>query len=94
MGPDFKLSYADASLISRIVERAMQYDVQRSRLHLEIDIAIVHQATPLNLEGLLKARRQDFLHDVVGIINHLNRETGELEDLFSPRYTEACHDDA
>jgi len=38
------------------------------------------------LKGLLQAENFDFLHDVIGIVNHLNRETGELEDYFVPRY--------
>ena len=91
MFDQFKLSYHDACLVSRIVERAMQYELGVERLHLELDIAAVHSVTPLHLEGLLKAAKQDFLHDVVGIINHLNRRTGELENCFSPRYSLEYH---
>ena len=29
-----------------------------------------------------------FLHDVCGIATHINRNTGELEGCFSPRYAE------
>ena len=51
-----------------------------------MDMEACHNTCPLNLEGLETAELSDLLHDVLGIASHLNRETGELEGCFVPRY--------
>jgi hypothetical protein len=40
----------------------------------------------LKLEEFLAAPGFDFIHDVIGIQRHINRETGQLGDCFLPRY--------
>ncbi|KKK55056.1 hypothetical protein LCGC14_3078450, partial [marine sediment metagenome] len=40
----------------------------------------------LDLARFLEGPDFDFAHDVWGIRNHLNRETGQLENCFLPRY--------
>lgn len=45
-----------------------------------------HGRTPLRLYELSIANEDDFAHDVFGIHRHLNRETGELKNSFTPRY--------
>ena len=50
-------------------------DVQAVTLHVRIDFA-----------AWLAADDADFAHDVGGIQNHINRDTGELEDCFVPRF--------
>lgn len=58
------------------------------RLSLMMDLEACHcNACPLDLAALLMALRDiDFIHDVAGISRHLNRDTGQLEDYFRPRY--------
>ena len=40
----------------------------------------------LRLDALLKADDFNFMHDAFGICRHLNRETGELDGRFLPRF--------
>ena len=44
---------------------------------------------PINFDTLAAADEFNFLHDVLGIIQHLDRSTGKLTDHFSPRYSRA-----
>jgi len=54
---------------------------------LQMDIIATHvSGCRLKLKKLLGAESSDFLHDVVGIINHLDRESGKLTNCFLPRY--------
>lgn len=50
-----------------------------------MDITACHKANPLNLEKLLNFDNSNFMHDVMGINQHLDRETAELKDCFWPR---------
>lgn len=57
-----------------------------SRLAMMMDIEFVHQdIVKLDLIGLANAPAADFNHDVLGIWNHYNRVTGEMENCFMPR---------
>lgn len=79
-------SKEDMIIIDKIVERALSIGVKRRGMDLEMDICAAHENCPLKLEELLAADNFNFLHDIYGIINNLNRETGELENCFLPRY--------
>jgi hypothetical protein len=76
------------NLISKIVDRAikLKYFPANERLNVSMDIQAAHKECNLRLADLLVARDIDFAHDVVGITNHINRETGTLGDAFLPRY--------
>jgi hypothetical protein len=53
-----------------------------------MDIEACHcNGNPLDLAALLAAPTTDFMHDVFGIMANINRETGTLENCFSPRYS-------
>jgi hypothetical protein len=55
-------------------------------LETEMDITATHcNGCPLDLEKFLAAPDGDFGHDVFGIRHHINRRTGELENMFLPR---------
>lgn len=82
----WKISKEDTEVIAKIVKRAKEAGVQRDNLSLLMDISIAHQNCPLRLQELLEAKNFEFMHDVIGIVNHLNRDTGELEDFFLPRH--------
>lgn len=76
-------------IISQIAQRAKQLlnvddDVA---ICIEMDITATHlNACELRLKELLQADSFNFLHDVTGIHKHLNRETGQLEHCFLPRF--------
>jgi hypothetical protein len=60
-----------------------------SRLEVSMDLTACHcVGCPLDLEGLLIAKPSDLIHDVAGIMANINRETGELENSFAPRYAQ------
>ena len=81
----------DYKLMSDIAKRAKElFDSQgppRDLISWFMDIEAVYLYHGLDLEGLLAAGDGDFGHDIAGIYNHLNRETKQLEDCFSPRFT-------
>lgn len=87
--PSFKITKGDADTVSKIVDRALsvarKHRVHYDRMDATMDITACHNDHPLDLERLLSFPDFDFAHDVFGIRKHLNRDTGELEGLFSPR---------
>jgi hypothetical protein len=85
----FDVCPGDSHLIGLIVQRAMSEGSKGiDRLALEMDITACHaNGNKLRLMALLNADSFNFWHDVGGIARHLNRETGQLEDCFSPRFS-------
>lgn len=76
--------------ISAIVKRANALGLcgfdNYSNQTANMDIAACHcNGNPLNLDKLLNAPDFDFTHDMCGICRHIDRETGELKNCFSPR---------
>lgn len=83
------LTMQDAEKIGRIVERAAFHGVIpfTSGNDYRDVLADVHLGPcPLDLDGLLEARHNDFAHDMHGLFVHFNRETQLLEDCFLPRH--------
>ena len=56
---------------------------------LMMDLEAVNLSEPMDFDRLLAADDLNFAHDVNGIRRHLNRETGELENCFVPRFAES-----
>lgn len=86
---NIKTTKEDMQLIMSIAKRAFalvggQFS---DTLTTSMDLEVVHSKTPLNLHKLLTTDNFNFIHDVGGIRKHLNRDTGELEDCFLPRFT-------
>ncbi len=83
-----KLTREDAELIRDIVKRGKKLCITADHDHQSIvmDITAAHLDVGLDLPGLLKATPFNFSHDVAGIVNHMDRETGKLTDCFLPRY--------
>ena len=77
----------DFPLVLLIAKRANEFAPDIPRLAIAMDIDCVHARHPLRIEELLAADDANFTHDVFGIMKHLNRETGELENFFVPRFT-------
>lgn len=88
----FDCSLSDKDLISDIAVRADNLGLislrQYPMMTCVMDVTAVHcNGNPLRLRDLLDATDFNFMHDIVGIARHLNRETGQLEDFFSPRFS-------
>lgn len=90
-GINWAVTPGEAALIQKIAERALQelpWGKHRpARLTLLMDLTACHlNGTPLRLEGLLLADETELAHDVGGIVRHIDRTTGKLEDHFLPLY--------
>ena len=77
-------------IMQKILRRAEQLGVKNNgsrfdAMSLEMDLLAVHARTPLRLDDLANSGSFTFLHDVLGIVRHLNRRTGLLENCFVPR---------
>lgn len=78
-----------AAIAKRAVHMAAKVGFDYGFMDADMDITACHMnGAPLRLNELLAADDLNFSHDVFGIRRHLNRETGKLEDCFSPRYAE------
>ncbi len=89
----FKSTKEDFQFMSKIAARAVQmaqnngggYDFMTANM----DINACHSnGCPLRLRDLLAADDLNFAHDVFGIRRHINRETGQLENCFVPRFAQ------
>lgn len=87
------LSAEEEALVRKIVSRANRMLKTRGHkldgLSLYMDIAATCAHTPLDLRQLAEFPDFDFVHDVFGIMRHINRRTGELENCFVPRSARA-----
>ena len=81
----------DSILVAKISERAVflysKHGVELNRTNVVMDITATHlNGCPLDLEQFLIASDLDFMHDITGISNNLNRTTGKLKEDFLPRH--------
>lgn len=94
----FDVSPWEREKIGEIVERAMETAERRGtkifdRMSLMMDIAACHcNGCPLRLLDLLHADDANFAHDVLGIHYNMDRNTGQLENLFLPRFANTKSD--
>ncbi len=83
----FDVSKQDADLISQIVKRAHSELQEINRLELGMDLTALHaNGCPLRLEDLLKADYFSLVHDLYGIRENIDRDTGKLVNNFLPRF--------
>jgi hypothetical protein len=90
---NWKVSRKDRLLIDGIVDRAMnaliEIGINADREDVAMDIVCVHNNIyRLRLADWLAADDFNFLHDLYGIRNCLNRVTGKFVGLFHPRFSE------
>lgn len=80
----------DSETIHKIVERLRDVEgipEDFDYFSVEMDISATHaNGCPLKLDELLEADNFNFMHDIVGIRNHINRKTGKLKGYFHPRF--------
>jgi len=84
--PTLPISASELNVIDAIVYRALVFFPDREERDVKMDLIATHLTCPLRLNELLDARDSDFVHDIVGIERHLNRQTFKLENCFTPRY--------
>lgn len=90
--PSFDCTPGAGRTIRRIARRAIDsiQALKLSRvsvLDIRMDITACHaNGCPLDLERLLAADDFNFAHDIIGIRRFLDRDTGKLSDMFSPRF--------
>ena len=71
--------------IAKRAEKMKIYNGERFTLLMDLEHA--DNVFNLRLEDLLNADNFNFAHDVVGIVNNINRDTKDF-GLFVPRYAE------
>jgi len=82
------VSSTDNAIIQKIADRVLILYPYYNYLQLVMDITACHgNGNPLDLERLLLADDANFFHDVAGIAQHIDRETGKMLHCFSPRYS-------
>lgn len=86
---------ADFTVISKIADRYLAFlqslpnrkkHHDPSKMSITMDLEVVHYIYGLNLVAMLDGKFADLMHDLGGIMAHLDRETGVLKDCFVPRY--------
>ena len=77
----------DFALIHKIARRGAGNGLDF--LTVALDVEYAHAQIPMDLGRLLLADDFNFSHDVGGIGRHINRETGQMEDCFVPRFARA-----
>lgn len=76
-------------MIIKVVERAEKMGYNGERMSLIMDIESADKVFNLRLEDLLNADDFNFVHDISGIINNIDRSKYPATDfnLFVPRYS-------
>ena len=86
----FNTTASEMKLVIQIAKRAVsmasENGVDYKTIDADMDITACHcNGNPLDLEKLLAADDFNFAHDVFGIRNHIDRNTGKLMNCFVPR---------
>lgn len=75
--------------VKKVCDRANKgpgHDWKPTRMDLMMDIEATNaNGCPLDFDKLLGFSDLDFFHDVYGISEHLDRQTGKLQNCFVPR---------
>lgn len=81
-----KATTEEMGLFIKIGSRAAD-KLDADKMSTMMDVQASHALNPLRLNDLLGADDFNFAHDIYGIANHIDRDTGELTDCFLPRFT-------
>ena len=84
----YKASKHDLLLLSQISDRYLKrFSKSGKKIDVMMDLeAVISNGCPLRLADLLAANDFNFFHEVCGIRENLNRETGALQNFFLPRF--------
>jgi hypothetical protein len=81
------ITQLEFDVIERIVDRATYLFPDRQPEDVQMDIvATILGGCRLRLEDLVNADDFNFIHDIVGIERHLDRQSFFLKDQFKPRF--------
>ena len=87
---DFLLIIALAKAASKVGKEFNLAGFHYSVLEASMDLEATHASCPLQLREMVEQLngpyKSDVVHDLLGIRRHLNRETGQLENHFIPRF--------
>lgn len=86
----FEVTKAEYELIGKIVKRATEkYPTHGlDKMTLYMDLTATHaNGNPLRLKEFLEADDFNFAHDIFGISNHIDRNTGKMTRCFLPRFS-------
>ena len=86
---NWKSTLEESKLIAKIANRAYNLKIMYSDYQsLCMDITAVHlNDVKLKLQDLLISDDFNFTHDVCGIQNNIDRNTGKLKNCFLPRFS-------
>jgi hypothetical protein len=74
-------------IIGKIANRAVTINPAYDKTTVMMDLLVLYETgVEMRWEEFLNAPVFDFMHDINGINQHLNRDTYKLEDCFWPRY--------
>ena len=73
--------------IGKIVNRAVAINPAYKKITVMMDLLVLYDTgVEMRWDELLNAPVFDYMHDINGIYQHLNRRTYKLENGFWPRY--------
>jgi hypothetical protein len=91
---NWEISKPEFDLLVQVADRALaaftHYPDDKRTLVMDL-MACHANACALDFKSMLEGPLQDLSHDIYGIRKHINRDTGKLEDFFTPRYALANH---
>ena len=74
-------------IISKIADRTVTINPAYDKSTVMMDLLVLYETgVEMRWEEFLNAPVFDFMHDINGINQYLNRDTYKLEDCFWPRY--------
>ena len=77
----------ELSLIESLLDRALVCGLQDNNYRIQWNnLVLAHKQLNLDLEELLLANDQDFTHDFLAIQEHVNSNSGRIEDGFVPHF--------
>jgi hypothetical protein len=91
---NWEITNPEFDLLVQVADRALaaftHYPDDKRTLVMDL-MACHANACALDFKSMLEGPLQDLSHDIYGIRKHINRDTGKLEDFFTPRYALANH---
>lgn len=82
----WKTTAQDVDKIEQIAERAEVFGWRGNRTQTLMDLTACHaNGCPLDLDKMLTFDAFNLIHDLAGLRDHMDRETGKLSHHFLPR---------
>ena len=85
---DWSKSTVDTKTLIAIMDKCEEFTgswVERSSVMMDLTTADI--AMDIDWDAMLEAGGYDMMHDVCGIVQHLDRKTGEIKNFFRPRFS-------